>query len=204
MLVKPTGSLLVLCLGKSGIRMELLPTGLLPDHVVAYVTARSRGLSPVPVEEPTSEGARRFVVPPGWAEHIARIYTASALRRPQVLRRVGLATFVIVGVAALVGPLWALAVPLLWALLVFSIYEPLRANARRDAPEGSLMTTEFLEDRIIYRNTGGQREFRYSDVVQVDVRGDVVLMRLRTRQTGVLARALFPDDVLARLLAVAR
>jgi hypothetical protein len=203
-LVKPTGSVLVLCVGKSGVRMELLPAGLLPDDAVAYVTARSRGLTPVPVEEPTSEGARRFVVSPGWAKHVARVYTMSTLRRREVLQRFALATLVILGVAALVSPSCLVAVPLLWALLVFGIYEPSRRNVERDAPEGSLMTAEFAEDRIISRNTGGERVFRYPDVVAVDVRRDVVVVRLRSRETRLMARALLPDEVLARLLAEGR
>jgi hypothetical protein len=61
-------------------------------------------------------------------------------------------------------------------------------------------TTEFLDDRFVSRNHGGVREIRYDDVLAVDVRGDVALLRLATMPGRMLiARALLPDEQLARM-----
>jgi hypothetical protein len=74
----------------------------------------------------------------------------------------------------------------------------------RVVPDGSVATTDVFEDRLVSRNAGGVREIRYADVRAIEVRGDVVLIRMTTeRNVGVIARALIPDELPQRLRGVA-
>ncbi|HEY3530472.1 MAG TPA: hypothetical protein VGK78_15110 [Nocardioides sp.] len=178
---------------------EILPTGALPEPVIEYLTVRGQGARPVADSGLSGGITRQFVVPPGWARHVSHVYAGWALQRRAFLLRFGLASVGILVVAAFVGVVWAVAVPILGAAVFVAVYEPTRRNVRRASPQGSVATAEFLEDRFISRNAGGSREIRYDDVLFVVIRGDVVMMRMRSGPTGVMPRVLFPDDVLERL-----
>lgn len=178
---------------------ELLPTGALSEVALEYLTVRAQGAWPAGGIVTSGEGTRRFVVPPGWAGHIAAVYTMRSLRRPSFLLRFGLVAVVLLVVAALEDPAWALVVPGLLVVLLVGVYVPTRRNAERALPEGSTATTEFREDGFVSRNAAGAREILYADIRSVVIRGDVLVMALRSGPTRLFPRALFPDEVLDHL-----
>lgn len=202
-MARTSGSFLVLCLRRPRLRTALIPCGVLSDAAVDYVTARAQGARPAPDIEPRGGDLREFVVPPGWAGHVATVYTWSMLRRPAFLERFGVATLAILFAAVLLHPAWAALVPLLLGILLLGVWAPTRRNVLTAAPEGSVATTEFLDDRFISRNAAGAREIRYADLGSVTLSGDVVLLRVISGPTRVMPKALFADDVLARLTSAA-
>ena len=63
-----------------------------------------------------------------------------------------------------------------------------------------MATTHVLDDRVVSRNAGGEREIRFDDVRSVEVSGDVLLLELLSQPGRMLiARELVPDDMLAGL-----
>jgi hypothetical protein len=197
-LVRTYGSLLAIRT-RGRVWPELLPTGAMSEEALEYLTARAQGAWPAGDLVTSGEGTRRFVVPPGWAGHLAAVHTMRALRRPTFLLRFGLVALVLLVVAALVDPAWALVVPGLLVVLLVGVYAPTRRNAERALPEGSAATTEFLEGGFVSRNAGGAREILYADVRSVVIHGDVSVMALRSGRTRLFPRALFPDEVLDHL-----
>jgi hypothetical protein len=183
---------------------ELLPTGALTEEALSRLHERMRGAPPTTEVGVTADATRTFAVPAGWAAHVAGVYARANLRRPAFLLRFGLVCLAILVVAVLDSWWWALVVPVLFAVVVLGGYVPTLRMLRGVLPDGSTATSEVLGDRLVYRNASGVREIRYADIRGVDVRGDVVLMRLTTpRGVGVLPRALIPDDLLQRLHGVA-
>jgi hypothetical protein len=177
-----------------------LPTGALTEEALAHVHERMYGAPPAPDSLMTADPTRTFVAPPGWATHVAGVYTRANLGRPAFLVRFGLISLALLVLAVLVSPWCALVIPVLFVVVVLGGYVPTLRMLRRVVPDGSVATIEVLEDRVVYRNAGGAREIRYADVRSVAVRDDIVLMRLTTpRGAGVMPRALVPDDVLHRL-----
>jgi hypothetical protein len=188
---------------------ELLPTGALTEEALTYLDDRMRGDRPGSVDDAKNDVTqadvtRSFVVPPGWAAHVAGVYTRSVLRRRAFLVRFGLVAMALVVLAALESPWWALLIPSFLAVTALSVYVPTRRMLDRVVPDGSVATTDVFEDRLVSRNAGGVREIRYADVRAIEVRGDVVLIRMTTeRNVGVIARALIPDELPQRLRGVA-
>jgi hypothetical protein len=180
-------------------RSEPLPASLLPAALVEYVEMRALGVRPVTTPEPHGDHVRRFVVPEGWARHLARVYAREVLRPPMVWLRFGLAELVVVALTIWVHPALGILVPLLLAGLLVGAYLPTLRNLTPRLPAGSVATTELFEDHFVSRNQGGAREFRYADVVSAQVRGDVVLLRTASAPPWLIARSLLPDDVLDRL-----
>ncbi len=146
---------------------------------------------------------RSFVVPPGWAAHVAGVYTLASLRHRAFLLRFGLVAMALVVLAAVESPWWALVVPGFLAVVALNTYVPTRRMLDRVVPDGSVATTDVFEDRLVSRNVGGVREIRYADVRALEVHGDVVLIRMTTERARLIARALVPEELLQRLRGVA-
>lgn len=184
---------------------ELLPLGLLPDETIEFIRARSRGTWPASTPFGEGQPARQMVIPPGWASHVAAVHTLEALKGREFRTRVALALVVSLALSAWAGSTW-LAITAVFAILAVVVtYVRARRSMAISVPTGSVATTEFLEDRFVSRNAGGAREVRDHDIRAVDVRGDVVLLRLASqRGRFYIARALFPDEQLERLRDVIR
>jgi len=197
-LVRTYGSLLAIRT-RGRVWPELLPTAAMSEVALEYLTVRAQGAWPAGGIVTSGEGTRRFVVPRGWAGHIAAVYTMRSLRRSSFLLRFGLVALVLLVVSALVDPAWALVVPGLLIVLVVGVYVPTRRNAERALPEGSTATTEFREDGFVSRNVGGAREILYADIRSVMIHGDVLVMALRSGPNRLFPRALFSDEVLDHL-----
>ena len=178
---------------------ELLPLGMLPDDAIEFIRTRARGAWPVTA---LGEGNpdRQVVVPVGWAAHVAASYTRAMTRSAGHWTRLGVALLVSALLAVVAGTSWLLVAPV-WALLSVTVtYARTRRAIASALPTGSVATTEFLEDRFISRNAGGVREIGFADIRSVDVRGDVVLLRLTARrETLAIARALLPEDQLQHM-----
>jgi hypothetical protein len=199
--VKTLDRFLVICL--RSMRSELIPIGVLSEEAVAYVSARAQGVWPAADQPTQGEDVRTFVVPDGWAGHLATVYTRFALARRGFLVRFGLTAVVVALIALALDPWWLLLGPALLGVIVVGLYGGTRRNALRAVPSGSIATLELLEDGFISRNASGSRETRYADVHAFEVRGDVALVRTSARSWRLMALALFPDDIVERMRQVA-
>lgn len=177
-----------------------LPVDLLPDEAVEAVRAATGTTStPGPEAEPAT---RSWVVPDGWAGHVASAVTAAGLRGAAWWVKVGVVTVVALLVAALVDPRWLLAVPVAMLLSIALGYVVVRRRVAAVLPVGSVATVRVSSDSFVLRTSAGTRAIRFTSVAAIrflGARRDVVLLRLRPADGLLVARALLPDELLERL-----
>jgi hypothetical protein len=178
----------------------LLPATTLPDEAIEFVRTRARGAWPALAAPDEPAPTRKFVVPPGWASHVAVAHVSDYLPRSRFLVRLGAVALVAAVLAVLAGPVWLLAVPAYAAVICVGTYVQTRARFSAILPEGSVMTSRVYDDRLVTSNAGGVREIGFDDVERVQVRADLVLLELDSRPgVTLIARTLVPDDVIARM-----
>lgn len=154
---------------------------------------------------PGQDDASHFVVPAGWANHVAAVYTGFVLRRRPTLVRV-LATLALAAVLILNGgsPAWLLLPLAVGVFQAVSTYTQTRRTVASALPEGAVATVDFLDDRLVYRRPASVDEIRYDDCRSVHVLGDVAVLRLKsTRFALLMPRPLLRDDRLVQLSGVA-
>jgi hypothetical protein len=189
-------------LGRRGhLKAELLPREMLSDSAVARILSKARGLQPMSQSDDGTPD-REFVVPTGWATHVATLHVRSVLRRRAFwMSRGQVAAFLVSLVLAVVlGPWWLVLEPALALLAAAVTFETTRLAITRALPELSLATTGFRPESLVSRNASGVREIRYDEIRFVEPRSDVVFLHLTT-PAGVLAmsRDLLPEELVREL-----
>ena len=186
-------------------RHEVLPAGLLPDDAVAFIQARKRGVWPsssgaaAAPEGAPSEGTREWVVPHGWAAHVARVYAREQLRGRRYWVTTAFVMLVSGALATRFGPIWLAAGAALCLLPLLAVYVQARRELGLVLLEGSVASTEIVDGTLVSRNTGGVRRLRLEDVTSVRVRGDVVVVRTAVDRASLLfARELMPPEILTK------
>lgn len=179
---------------------ELLPRGLLPDSAVEEIRARSRGVWPAGTTRDEGDLTRQMVVPPRWAAHVAALHIRGLLVSARFWVRGSFSLVLAVPSAVISGPAWLLLTPAFALFLVTWSYVQTRRAVGAALPPGSLATSHVEEDRLITHSHGGSREIPYDNVRSVDVRGDVVFVRLVDWPVPLaIARTLIPDEALGNL-----
>ena len=197
--LRPRGSFLNIAI-RNRLIGELLPLGLLPDDAVEFIRTRSRGAWPAAAVPDAGTPTRRFVVPPGWATHVASVHTRAVLGQRRFWTRMGLVLLGSALVAYVTAPWLLLVSPALAIFVVVGSYVQTRRLFTTLLPTGSVATTEFLDDHFVSRNAGGVREIPFADISSIRVRGDLVQLGVKS-QPGwtMIARALVPDEAIAHL-----
>lgn len=181
---------------------ELLPNGLLPADEIEFIHLRSRGLWPLASAPEQRSPDRTFVVPPRWAAQVAGVVTRDALRGAEFWVRFGLTLLVSVLLATLGGRVWLFLAPVLSIAGLLYAYVGTHRAVAATLPAGALASADFLEDRLITRNSVGLREIPIATIRAMDIYGDVVLLRLRSgTKTVAIALCLIPDDLLGRFVS---
>jgi len=198
--VRASGSLLALEVRGRRPMVELLPLDLLPDDALEFI--RVRGLGAWPATDRLGDGtpSRRFVVPAGWAAHVAAVQTRENLRHAGLWIRIGTAIVLSMLLATIAGSWWPLVLaPLLSVASAWLGYTRTRRAVGLALPAGSVAATETRDDRLVSRNAGGVREIRFDDIRSLVVRDDVVLLGMTSGpKVLALARDLVPDELLQR------
>lgn len=179
---------------------ELLPRGMLPEEAVELIRARSRDtvseMTVVGLGDPT----RQMAVPDGWATHVATLHTAALMSGVRFWGRIALTLLLVVPLAFISGPEWLLLIPTVTGVLIAVTFVRTQRAIAAALPPGSKMSSHVRDDRLITRNVGGSREIPFDQVRSVDVRGDVVFLRLSDGPVALaIARSLIPDETLAAL-----
>lgn len=178
---------------------EILPRALLPDEAIELL--RRRG-GTRPVEPGPTPGAHRFVVPEGWASHVARVHTILALGERRFWGRFLVSVLVALALAVTTSPAALLLVPVFLVTAGVVTYVRARGVFAAALPTGSTATTDYEDEQVVSRNALGVRRVPYDDIATVRTRDDLVVLTLRSMPgVWLLPRALVPDERLAALLA---
>lgn len=180
---------------------EPLPARLLPPDALDAVLARSRGAVALSASPVPTGPIRQFVVPSGWAGHVAAMTVRRTLGRPRFWTRLGLGFLVSIPMALLAADAWLALAPAVALLSLALAFVQTRRSIASALPPGSVASTELHHDRLVSRSTRWTRVIQFDDIRGLDVLDDVVFIEMMTAPPLlVLARELVPDDVVEQRL----